>query len=478
MKMYRLDIIWFIVVSLFTPKLYCEVSNDKNYGVHLKVYQTDDNGLVSKKNIKLTEGHVLNLTCTVEGANDAVLSWYVPSAMARSQHRLKDKEFEENRNLVISPISEVDSGTYHCEAVSHKGEHLQKESVRVLVEPDWGNCQPGFYNCNGTSPSKPYCIPKRYRCDGKPDCPMADDESELPCGFDPCKGKISCPELDFRCIDPSEHCCNPEEDFSCKVLPCCQAVLDYNNRSKDRHPPKGKKEMSSSSYDQIFYTAVGCCTVFLLVVALVFGLIKYQLFKTRNRDINRQRPPLTLHDLDLMYGGAGGGPVDPSDRNLSITLNINHGVQIMRPPPYSNRIDGPPPPYIQEEEDNPLLRESNNNNGDINGNSMADANNPNNPDDRNNRNLNQGIVLAEPVPAAQPNPPEVVGDNNSDPLGVNANNPHIQTERNITSTRSSATNGVAVNLHSETGSLGDGAGRSGQPGAAERPPPYEAHQDS
>ena len=33
------------------------MSNDKNYGVHLKVYQTDDNGLVSKKNIKLTEGN-------------------------------------------------------------------------------------------------------------------------------------------------------------------------------------------------------------------------------------------------------------------------------------------------------------------------------------------------------------------------------------------------------------------------------------
>ena len=61
---------------------------------------------------------------------------------------------------------------------------------------------------------------------------------------------------------------------------------------------------------------------------------------------------------------------------------------------FSNfRIDGPPPPYIQEEEDNPLLRESNNNNGDINGNSMADANNPNNPDNRNNRNLNQGKVV-------------------------------------------------------------------------------------
>ena len=42
----------------------------------------------------------------------------------------------------------------------------------------------------------------------------------------------------FRCIDPSEHCCNPEEDINCKVQPCCQAVLDYNNRSKDRHLPK------------------------------------------------------------------------------------------------------------------------------------------------------------------------------------------------------------------------------------------------
>ena len=60
---------------------------------------------------------------------------------------------------------------------------------------------------------------------------------------------------------------------------------------------------------------------------------------------------------------------------------------------FNFRIDGPPPPYIQEEEDNPLLRESNNNNGDINGNSMADANNPNNPDNRNNRNLNQGKVV-------------------------------------------------------------------------------------
>ena len=33
-----------------------------------------------------------------------------------------------------------------------------KESVRVYVEPDWGDCKPGFYNCNNTNN---YCIPKR-----------------------------------------------------------------------------------------------------------------------------------------------------------------------------------------------------------------------------------------------------------------------------------------------------------------------------
>ena len=39
--------------------------------------------------------------------------------------------------------------------------------------------------------------------------------------------------------------------------------------------------------------------------------------------------------LDLMYGGPE--QYNGTDRNLSITFNINHGVQIMRPPPYSNR---------------------------------------------------------------------------------------------------------------------------------------------
>ncbi len=32
-----------------------------------------------------------------------------------------------------------------------------------------------------------------------------------------CLGKISCPELGYRCIDPNELCCDPETNFGCKV---------------------------------------------------------------------------------------------------------------------------------------------------------------------------------------------------------------------------------------------------------------------
>lgn len=376
-----------ISALLFVSKLSCEIRDGKESDFTLKVFQANSNGTVQKKLIRLTEGYILNLTCTVEGGKDVDLSWYVPSSVAKSQHRLKDRAKDNRRNLVISPISEVDSGNYQCEAIS-AGEHL-KESVRVVVEPDWGDCKPGFYNCNNTNN---YCIPKRYRCDGRRDCPHGDDESEFPCGVDPCKGKISCPELDFRCIDPSEYCCDPETDYDCKVLyPCCEAVLDYNSRTKHKqHIPLPHHE----GYDKIFYTAIGCCVVFIIVVAVVYGWLKYQSVKA-TRQNSRQRQPITLHDLDLMYGG--GEEYNGTDRNLSITFNINHGVQILRPPPYSNRAltPGPPPPYMsQENVQDPLinqdeLMEESNNNGDINGNSnVVDNNNP-------NRNL----TVAGPPPA-------------------------------------------------------------------------------
>jgi hypothetical protein len=33
-----------------------------------------------------------------------------------------------------------------------------QEGVKVVIEPDWGSCTPGFYQCSG---SKRVCIPVR-----------------------------------------------------------------------------------------------------------------------------------------------------------------------------------------------------------------------------------------------------------------------------------------------------------------------------
>ena len=74
----------------------------------------------------------------------------------------------------------------------------------------------------------------RYRCDSFPDCPGGDDESDSLCGYDPCKGKIRCPELDSRCIDPSEYCCDPHtHPDTCPFLyPCCESVIEFSIRSR------------------------------------------------------------------------------------------------------------------------------------------------------------------------------------------------------------------------------------------------------
>ena len=104
---------------------------------------------------------------------------------------------------------ESDTGDYECWA-RHKtssGKEV-KNILKVLIEPRRGNCQPGQYQCEGQD--KQYCIATRYRCDSQMDCPLGDDESPVYCGPEPCKGKIVCPELDFRCIDPTEYCCDPQ----------------------------------------------------------------------------------------------------------------------------------------------------------------------------------------------------------------------------------------------------------------------------
>jgi len=273
----------------------------------------------------------------------------------------------------------------------------------VLIEPRRGSCQPGQYQCEG---AKQYCISTRYRCDNRKDCPLGDDEKDVFCGYDPCKGKLVCPELDNRCIDPQEYCCDPSNDPECKfTYSCCEALLEFSLGTRltaqfaKQHEASGRQgELGSLRYT--VYTVVGCAGAFLLIV-LGLGLAICRLHlqrKTRAavvRGAGRSHPPITLHDLDI-YFSERGGEEEGELPHIGITYNINHGVQILGgggrgvPPPYSTTPRGareegrrgPPPPYRSSEhlpraaaqEQAPLL-EDGNNNGDINGNSdMADNN--------------------------------------------------------------------------------------------------------
>lgn len=51
--------------------------------------------------------------------------------------------------------------------------------------PDQPFCGLNMFRCHVDS----FCIPRRYLCDGNPDCKDASDESEETCNGDPCKGK-------------------------------------------------------------------------------------------------------------------------------------------------------------------------------------------------------------------------------------------------------------------------------------------------
>lgn len=50
--------------------------------------------------------------------------------------------------------------------------------------PDQPFCGLNMFRCRAHS----VCIPRRYLCDGSPDCKDASDESEETCNGDPCKG--------------------------------------------------------------------------------------------------------------------------------------------------------------------------------------------------------------------------------------------------------------------------------------------------
>ena len=39
--------------------------------------------------------------------------------------------------------------------------------------------------------------------------------------------------MDFRCIDPTEYCCDPDTNPDCKFMyPCCEAVMEFSIRNR------------------------------------------------------------------------------------------------------------------------------------------------------------------------------------------------------------------------------------------------------
>jgi len=369
--------------------------------------------------LKLTEGSTLNLTCRVAspkpGEEAVKLSWYLPNNMVEpGTKRYKQEGRAATSTLVIDPVIETDTGDYECWAKQDRGEGNVKTVLKVLIEPRRGTCQPGHYQCEG---GKQYCIPTRYRCDRVEDCPKGDDESQVLCGHDPCKGKIVCHDLDFRCIDPQEYCCDPETDADCKFMyPCCEAVLEFRRGNRltaqyakqHRETNLADRESDLAYLHGTVYTVISCAVAFILIV-LALGIAICRLHIQRKttrrasvvRGAGRSHPPITLHDLDI-YFSERSEEERPDSRRIGITYNINHGVQIMgqprEPPPYSTQPRGPhrdreegregaeggarrgpPPPYISNEnvaEVGPLLgEEDSNNNGDINGNSEMTDNN-------------------------------------------------------------------------------------------------------
>jgi len=366
--------------------------------------------------LKLTEGGSLNLSCEVadmdrKDKDGVTLSWYLPNHFVREE-RFKQSGSRGRSQLVISPVMEADTGDYECWARAESATAQQvKRILKVLVEPRRGSCQPGQYECGGGAHPRQYCIATRYRCDSHPDCPGGDDESPELCGPEPCKGKIVCPELDFRCIDPTEYCCDPHvSPDTCKFMyPCCESVIEFSIRSRyyqsGAGASPGEPERRGSSSDLVplhstTYAVIGIGVVAFLVIVLglVAVICRLHLIRKsqggaggRGTGAGRPHPPITLHDLDIYFSERQGEVRGGEYQHIGITYNINHGVQIMppgpaQPPPYSTNprrlgrglrqgARGPPPPYMSHENIAEPLLEDDNNNGDINGNSDMQDNN-------------------------------------------------------------------------------------------------------
>lgn len=403
-----------------------EDENSHINSIELEVFNDPSGSDDLPGTLKLIEGSTLNITCRVasseEESGEVNLSWYLPNNFIETRKRFEQTGKDKTSTLVISPVIETDTGDYECWA-RHKGDvdsndsmEQVKKVLRVMIEPRRGSCQSGQYQCEG---QEKYCIATRYRCDRHDDCPLGDDESPMFCGHEPCKGKIVCPDLDFRCIDPTEYCCDPNTDPACTFMyPCCEAVMEFSLRNRltaqyakqqydsGDKTDKDRRDSELAYLHSTVYTIIGCAVAFLVIV-FTLGLAICRLHIQRKaggrrgvsglgRGGGRSHPPLTLQDIDIYFSSGDRQTTaqgEEGGHHIEINYNINHGLQIMgggrggnrAPPPYSTSprrgANDPPPPYVSSENvaAEPLLggQDDDNNNGDINGNSeMVDNNAP------------------------------------------------------------------------------------------------------
>lgn len=318
----------------------------------------------------------LNLTCKLESPEGIDLptfnmSWDVPNKTQNSPIRVLKNQSVNALNLIVHQLQSYDEGEYECEAESSA---IQlKTLINVVIKKKGPSCADKLFLCSLGS-----CIPPRYVCDGKRDCPNGKDESFDVCGTDkPCRDKLSCE--DGRCI-PIAWCCQQFIDNNCTVknrLQCChQLNINNNKHYVDHGYVADQQRFSDMTFIQTtLYTVIGCAMAFMFIVTiLVIAICRVHMkrsmmsrYPVPPRGAATVLPPSNIHhraehlpyyDLDVYLNRSALSDTITAP-GLLVTYNINNGVQFVGhpidPPPYCEVIaspprEGPPPPYASRED--------------------------------------------------------------------------------------------------------------------------------